>query len=104
MVSQFLEFSVIFYIFLKLGRKRKRKIWNSIGLNFDFSGLGPGENVRAPTPTGQVCAEVLGVFTNCERVPSLLLRVTDALRKSPPVSVPLLHEIHDDGSAEDELR
>ena len=67
----------------KVGQKKKKENMEQHWAQFDFSGPGPGENVRAPAPAGQVCAEVLGVFTNCERVPSLLLRVADVLQKSP---------------------
>jgi hypothetical protein len=77
---------------------------NSAGLKSNQAAQAHAESRSRPRPRGRLCAEVLGVFTNCEWVPSLLLRVTDVLQKSPPISVPLPHEIHDDGSAEDELR
>jgi hypothetical protein len=80
----FYHFIQLFKVLLKKKKEKLEQCW----AQFDFSGLGPGENVSAPAPAGQVCAEVLGVFTNCERVPSLLLRVIDVLQKSPPVSIP----------------
>jgi hypothetical protein len=80
-----LTFLGFFYHFLQLFKvllKKKKEKLEQCWAQFDFSGPCPGENVCAPAPVVQVCAEVLGVFTNCELVPSLLLRVTYVLQKA----------------------
>jgi hypothetical protein len=47
LVSYFYHLSTIFYGFPKSGRKGKRKIMNSVGLNSAQVGLQKGEHARA---------------------------------------------------------
>jgi hypothetical protein len=83
LVWHFYHFSVIFYIFLKLDRKRKEKIRNSTGPNLAQTAQVHAET-RAPAPARwRLCRRAL-VFLNILTESKLLFNtVADNYRKDP---------------------
>jgi hypothetical protein len=77
---------------------------NSVGLILAQPAQFRGEKrARAPAPW-RLCRKALRVFTNWGSVSLLFNRVTDCLQKDPRTSIYSRLEVHDGGSARNELR
>jgi hypothetical protein len=83
LVSSFYHFSIIFYGFPKSGKKRKRKIMNSVGLKTSPSQPVSGQKRARARPPWHFCTKALRNSKKKKHTHTLFLCVADNY-KTPP--------------------